>query len=100
MKKTTAILTTILILFFCNTYHAADTLKVDEGKIKIAVENAMNIAQLITKTNPLIPFIPNEITATALTTAIGFLIRFFAKRRLRKKGLLIDEKMADSQKED
>ena len=97
MKKLTVYLIAFIILFCSNTSLAADTLKVDENKIKIYVETAMNLAQVITKTNPLIPFIPNEITATALTTAIGFIIRFIAKRRLRKKGLLVDKKLADSQ---
>jgi hypothetical protein len=100
MKKTTAILTAFLILFFSNSIFAADTLQVDEEKIRNAVNAAMLIAETITKHSPLIPFIPNEITATALTSAAAFLIRFFAKRRLRKKGLLIDKNIADSQKED
>jgi len=100
MKKTTAILTAFLILFVSNSIFAADTLQVDEEKIRNAVNAAMLIAETITKHSPLIPFIPNEITATALTSAAAFLIRFFAKRRLRKKGLLIDKNMADSQKED
>lgn len=40
--------------------------------------------------NTIIPNVPNEITGGLISLVLGFVIRFFEKRHLRKKGKLID----------
>ena len=86
----------LFLIFSTQLIFAADTLVIDTVAIRYGVEQAMNIAEIITQHKPLVPFIPDHVTAGAVTAAIAFFIRLFAKRRLRKKGLLIDKKIADS----
>ena len=38
--------------------------------------------------NNIIPNVPNELTGSLITIIAGFIIRFFEKRSLRKKGKL------------
>lgn len=64
------------------------TAQVDSTTIQSILSTGVNIATVTN--NNIIPKVPNEITGSLITLIAGFLIRLFEKRRLRKKGKLID----------
>jgi len=61
---------------------------IDSTGIQEIANTGVNILTLTH--NTIIPNVPNEITGGIITMIIGFLIRFFEKKHLRKKGKLID----------
>lgn len=61
---------------------------IDSTQIQEIVNVGLQVAEN-TNTN-LIPNVPNNITSTIITIVVGLVIRFFEKRRLRKKGMLRD----------
>jgi hypothetical protein len=61
---------------------------IDSTGIQEIATTGVNILTLTH--NTIIPNVPNEITGGIITIIIGFLIRFFEKRHLRKKGKLTD----------
>ena len=61
---------------------------IDSTQIQEIVNVGLQVAEN-TNTN-LIPNVPNNITSTIITVIVGLVIRFFEKRRLRKKGILRD----------
>lgn len=57
-----------------------------------AVQQLVNIGFQIAENSHtnLIPNVSNNITSSIITIFVGVLIRFWEKRRLRKKGMLRD----------
>ncbi|MEI8136126.1 MAG: hypothetical protein WCH21_02260 [Bacteroidota bacterium] len=81
MKK---IISFLLFVFFTGCVVA----QIDSAGIQHVISTGV---QIIGINNTLIPNVPNEITGGLITMLAGFIIRFFEKRKLRKKGLLIKE---------
>lgn len=61
---------------------------IDSTQIQEVVKIGLQVAES-TNTN-LIPNLPNNITSSLITIAVGLIIRFVEKRLLRKKGKLND----------
>lgn len=69
--------------------------QIDSAGIQSIVGTSFDIVSAVT-VKPIIPNVPNEITGGLITLIAGLVIRLFEKRRLRKKGHLIDKKSKDS----
>jgi hypothetical protein len=61
---------------------------IDSTQIQEVVKIGLQIADNSNTT--LIPNLPNNITSSLITIAVGLIIRFIEKRILRKKGKLRD----------
>ena len=61
---------------------------IDSTQIQELVNLGLQVAQ--NNNNTIIPNVSNNITTSLITIAVGIIIRFFEKRRLRKKGMLRD----------
>jgi len=95
MKKTLKIsLFTIYFLLSCIClYSQADAVKLDSLGHQEVLNQAWTIANLINGGAQFIPGIPNLILQTVSALVLGIIIRHREKKKLRKQGLLIDEKM-------
>lgn len=61
---------------------------IDSTQIQEVVKIGLQVAESTNTT--LIPNLPNNITSSLITIAVGLIIRFVEKRLLRKKGKLND----------
>jgi len=61
---------------------------IDSTQIQEVVKIGLQVAE--TTNTTLIPNLPNNITSSLITIAVGLIIRFVEKRILRKKGKLRD----------
>jgi len=61
---------------------------IDSTQIQEVVKIGLQVAENTNTT--LIPNLPNNITSSLITIAVGLIIRFVEKRILRKKGKLRD----------
>jgi len=61
---------------------------IDSTQIQEVVKIGLQVAESTNTT--LIPNLPNNITSSLITIAVGLIIRFVEKRILRKKGKLRD----------
>jgi hypothetical protein len=61
---------------------------IDSTQIQEVVKIGLQVAENTNTT--LIPNLPNNITSSLITVAVGLIIRFVEKRILRKKGKLRD----------
>lgn len=64
----------------------------DSDVVNTIVNGAIETGEVITGHKPLIPFIPDGVLGTAISSIIFAVIRAIEKRKLRKKGLLNDNK--------
>jgi len=62
--------------------------QIDSTAIQTILTTGVTIATATN--NNIIPKIPNELTSSLITILAGIIIRFFEKRRLKKKGKLND----------
>jgi len=63
---------------------------IDSTQIQEVVKIGLQVAE--TTNTTLIPNLPNNITSSLITIAVGLIIRFVEKRILRKRGYLRDVK--------
>ena len=63
---------------------------IDSTQIQEVVKIGLQVAESTNTT--LIPNLPNNITSSLITIAVGLIIRFVEKRILRKRGYLRDVK--------
>jgi len=62
--------------------------QIDSADIQTILSTGVTIATATN--NTIIPKVPNELTSSLITILAGIIIRFFEKRRLKKKGKLND----------
>lgn len=94
MKKSNFIivfLSTILLLIGFTSIA-----QIDSTGIQNLIGTGLGIVTTINGEGNLIPSVPNAITGSLITLIAGVLIRLFEKRKLRRKGHLIDKKLKDS----
>jgi len=60
--------------------------QIDSADIQTILSTGVTIATATN--NTIIPKVPNELTSSLITILAGIIIRFFEKRRLKKKGKL------------
>jgi len=60
--------------------------QIDSTAIQTILTTGVTIATATN--NNIIPKVPNELTSSLITILAGIIIRFFEKRRLKKKGKL------------
>jgi len=60
--------------------------QIDSADIQTILITGVTIATATN--NTIIPKVPNELTSSLITILAGIIIRFFEKRRLKKKGKL------------
>jgi len=95
MKKTAKIL--FLVVYFLLScaclYSQAEAVKLDSLQSQEVLNQAWTIANIINGGAQFIPGIPNLILQSLSALVLGLFIRHREKKKLRKKGVLIDEKM-------
>lgn len=75
----------LTVLFFTSVLCYS---QIDSADIQTILSTGVTIATATN--NNIIPKVPNEITSSIITILAGIIIRFFEKRRLKKKGKLND----------
>jgi hypothetical protein len=95
MKKLTKILflTAYFLLSCACLYSQSEAVKLDSLGSQEVLNQAWTIANLINGGAQWIPGLPNLILQSLSALALGLIIRHREKKKLRKQGLLIDEKM-------
>ena len=58
---------------------------IDSTNIHQVIETAVLLGTQITKQTPFIPGLPNPLLSSLLTVIGGVIIRFFERRRMKKK---------------
>ena len=86
MKKPLLITIGVFILLFLFSLVAFP--QVDSAGIQQVISTGVNIVDATG--GQIIPNVPNSVTGGLITLIAGFIIRFFEKRHLRKKGKLND----------
>jgi hypothetical protein len=77
-----------VVLIYCSLVSVCYS-QIDSASIQNTVTTGVNIIAAVKGT--IIPNVPNEVTGSLVTLLVGFLIRFFEKRKLRKTGKLLDK---------
>ena len=90
MKKILLIIGILFTLALISTAQNHPTSQ-DSTLVSAGVNTAIHAGEIITGHAPLIPFLPDSATGSMATGLILFIWRLIEKRKLRKKGLLIDK---------
>lgn len=77
-----------ILIFNCCLFFASAVCysQIDSTAIQTVLQTGVTIATATN--NTIIPKVPNEITSSLITIIAGIIIRYFEKRRLKKKGKL------------